>query len=245
MTPAIQIKICRKSNQKGKQETITAVNDLTLDVEAGQVFGLLGQTVLAKPPRIKMICGLIIPTNGEVRLNGFHVTQRSQPVHAPDWSSIRRNSQRLLAFDGLGKPYVFRAIKGVSGRVLRERAEILLKELELWDRRSDKIRTFSRGMQQKVAIACAVIADPPIVLLDEPTLGLDVAAARTVKQWIEHLARERQKTIVLTTHQLDIAEALCNRVAIINKGQLLTNQPTTELLDCSKKSISRFASKVI
>jgi ABC-2 type transport system ATP-binding protein len=79
-----------------------------------------------------------------------------------------------------------------------------------WDRRKDLVRTFSRGMQQKVAIACALIADPPIVLLDEPTLGLDVHAARAVKDMVRRLAREQGKTVVLTTHQLDMAEDLCD-----------------------------------
>ncbi|MEO1290617.1 MAG: ABC transporter ATP-binding protein [Chloroflexota bacterium] len=110
----------------------------------------------------------------------------------------------------------------------------ILHELDLWERRNDKIRTFSRGMQQKVAIACALISDPPIVLLDEPTLGLDVKAALTVKEWIARLAEERRKTIILTTHQLDMAQELCYRVAIINKGQLMTNLPTSELLDLAR-----------
>ena len=128
----------------------------------------------------------------------------------------------------------FGRLKGVHGKALKQRAETLIHELDLWERRHDKIRTFSRGMQQKVAIACALIGDPPIVLLDEPTLGLDVKAALTVKDWIATLAKERRKTIILTTHQLDMAQELCDRVAIINKGQLLTNLPTTELLDLAR-----------
>ncbi|HRF99199.1 MAG TPA: ABC transporter ATP-binding protein, partial [Aggregatilineales bacterium] len=106
---------------------------------------------------------------------------------------------------------------------------------DLWERRDDKIRAFSRGMQQKVAIACALISDPPIILLDEPTLGLDVKAAHTVKQWIHKLAQERHKTVILTTHHLDMAQEVCNRVAIINKGKLITNQPTNELLNLFRK----------
>ena len=111
----------------------------------------------------------------------------------------------------------------------------MLSELGLWERRNDRIRTFSRGMQQKVAIACALIADPPIVLLDEPTLGLDIQAAVTVKRWVKELAREQQKTVVLTTHQLDMAEQLCDRVAIIRKGELLTDKPLTDLLTFHKE----------
>jgi len=86
-------------------------------------------------------------------------------------------------------------------------------------------------MQQKVAITCALIADPPVVLLDEPTLGLDVQAARTVKELVRRLAREQGKTVVLTTHQLDMAQELCDRVAIISKGRIIANEPVEELLD--------------
>ena len=85
-------------------------------------------------------------------------------------------------------------------------------------------------MQQKVAIACALIADPPIVLLDEPTLGLDVQSARTVKGWIRRLASEQGKTVLLTTHQLDMAQELCDRVAIMNEGRLVADRPVSELL---------------
>jgi ABC-2 type transport system ATP-binding protein len=124
----------------------------------------------------------------------------------------------------------FGHLKGRWGKELHIHAEQLLRELDLWERRNDPIRMFSRGMQQKVAIACALIADPPIVLLDEPTLGLDIQAAQTVKEWVYKLAREQNKTIVLTTHQLDLAQEVCDYVAIMRKGQLLTNLPLPELL---------------
>ncbi len=93
-----------------------------------------------------------------------------------------------------------------------------------------RFRTFSRGMQQKVAIACALITDPSVVLLDEPTLGLDVQASMIMKKWIIKLAKEQGKTVVLTTHQLDMAEELCDRVAIMRKGNLLVNKPLLSLL---------------
>lgn len=94
-------------------------------------------------------------------------------------------------------------------------------------------------MQQKLAIACALVADPPVLLLDEPTLGLDAEAAQSVKTWISRLSREQGKTIVLTTHQLDLAEELCTRVAILVSGKLVANLPVAELLHLSKVSLYR------
>jgi ABC-2 type transport system ATP-binding protein len=92
------------------------------------------------------------------------------------------------------------------------------------------VSDLSRGTQQKVAIVCALIHNPPILLLDEPTLGLDVKASRTIKNWITDLAQKQKKTVVLTTHQLDIAEQLCERIVIMNKGKIIADQPTQELL---------------
>ena len=116
------------------------------------------------------------------------------------------------------------------GRRFKDRARTLLEELDLWGRRDDAVRTFSRGMQQKVAIACALVADPPVVLLDEPTLGLDVESARLVKDWLHKLAYQQGKTVLLTSHQLDMVQELCDSVAIMNKGRLVADQPIGELL---------------
>src|SRR5258708_34956854 len=104
----------------------------------------------------------------------------------------------------------------------------------MWERRDETVGSYSRGMQQKVAIAAALITDPPILLLDEPTIGLDVEAARTVKDWIAHLAADEGKTVMLTTHQLAIVQELPDRTAVIRDGTILADLPTADLL-------SRFA----
>jgi ABC-2 type transport system ATP-binding protein len=124
----------------------------------------------------------------------------------------------------------FGRLKGMWTAETRSRAEELLSGLDLWDRRNDKVGGYSRGMQQKVAVAAALIADPPIVLLDEPTIGLDVEATRTVKDWVRTLSSERGKTILLTTHQMNVVEELCDRVAVIRRGQIVTDLPTDQLL---------------
>src|SRR5258708_612825 len=101
----------------------------------------------------------------------------------------------------------------------------------MWERRDETVGSHSRGRQQRVAIAAALITDPPILLLDEPTIGLDVEAARTVKDWIAHLAAEEGKTIVLTTHQLPIVQELADRIAVIRDGSVIADLPTASLLD--------------
>jgi ABC-2 type transport system ATP-binding protein len=227
---AIEIESLSKTYYKRNKPTTKAVDNLSLSVLAGQVFGFLGANGAGKTSTIKMICGLVIPTKGRICVNGFDVA-REHSMAMRQIGAVLEGTRniywRLTAWQNL---MYFGHLKGCKGKELKNRAEQLLHELDLWERRNDSIRTFSRGMQQKVAIACALISDPSIILLDEPTLGLDIQASRTVKEWIAKLSREQGKTVVLTTHQLDMAQALCDRVAIIRKGQLLTDQPLTELL---------------
>lgn len=227
---AIEVEHLCKSYRRRRGEVVPAVQDLSLSIPTGQILGFLGANGAGKTTTIKMICGLVIPSSGSVRVNGYDLArQRSMAMRqiGAVLEGTRNVYWRLSPWQNL---LYFGRLKGHSGKELKTRAEQLLRELELWDRRDDPIRTFSRGMQQKVAIACALISDPPIVLLDEPTLGLDIQAARTVKEWIHVLARERGKTVVLTTHQLDMAQELCDYVAIMRKGQLLTNLPLEDLL---------------
>lgn len=227
---AIEVTSLSKVYPVAHRETVTAVDNVNLVVEPGQVFGFLGANGAGKTTTIKMMCGLVTPTKGQIRINGLDVArERSTAMRqiGAVLEGTRNVYWRLTAWQNL---MYFGHLKGCWGKELKARAEALLRELDLWGRRNDTIRTFSRGMQQKVAIACALIGNPSIVLLDEPTLGLDIQAARTVKEWIMRLTREQGKTVVLTTHQLDMAEELCDRVAIMRKGRLLTSRPLTELL---------------
>ena len=235
ISDAIMISNLSKTYNTGKAVKVQAVRNINLAVPSGCIFGFLGPNGAGKTTTIKMICGLVRPSNGKITVNQLDVwRQRSSAMLniGAVLEGTRNIHWTLSAWDNL---IYFGHLKGLWGKTLSTRAEALLKELELWDRRSDLVRIFSRGMQQKVAVACALIADPPVVLLDEPTLGLDVQAARTVKQKIVRLAKNFGKTIVLTTHQLDMAQDVCDRVAIIIKGQIITNQPKAELLEVFQK----------
>src|SRR5258708_8370538 len=229
-TAAIEITGLSKTYRKRGGESLIAVNRLNLNVPTGQVLGFLGPNGAGKTTTIKMICGLIVPSGGSVCLNGFDVA-RQRGRAALQMGAVLEGARnvywRLSPWENL---MYFARLKGRIGKSVNTHDETLLGGLDLWDRRNDEVRAFSRGMQQKVAIACALIGDPPIVLLDEPTLGLDVQAARAVKEWIAKLSREQGKTLVLTTHQLDMAEELCDRVAIMNKGKLIADEPVAKLL---------------
>jgi len=234
MTPAIEIHGLSKI-YRSKGRTQTAVKSLDLTVPAGQVLAFLGPNGAGKTTTIKMICGLITPTSGQICLNGFDVARQPRQARRQISAVLEGTRNIYWRIPTLENVLYFGRLRGLHGKALHERAERLLRELNLWDRRSDEPRHFSRGMQQKLAIACALVTDPPIVLLDEPTLGLDVQAAKTVEEWVEKLAHEQGKTVVITTHQLDMAQKISDRVAIINKGELIADQPTRELLSAPQK----------
>src|SRR5712691_6583137 len=228
--PAIELSGLTKRYRRGK-DWFTAVDDVTLTVPPGQMIGLLGPNGAGKTTTIKMACGLILPTAGTIRINGYDVgSQRANAVR--QIGAVLEGSRNvywpLTAWQNL---MYFGRLKGLRAREIKPRAERLLTGLGLWDRRDETVGSYSRGMQQKVAIAAALITDPPILLLDEPTLGLDVQMARTVKDWIARLAHEQGKTVVLTTHQLALAQELGDRIAIIDQGRLLTDLPVRTLLD--------------
>ncbi|MEM7535162.1 MAG: ABC transporter ATP-binding protein [Chloroflexota bacterium] len=228
---AIELTQLSKVYTKRGSDPLQAVDGVNLTVPQGQVIGFLGPNGAGKTTTIKMMCGLVQPTTGQVRLNGCDIHQQRGAAMRQIGAVLegtRNIYWRLTAWQNL---MYFGRLKGFGGRPLRQRAESLLRELDLWERRKDEVKDFSRGMQQKVAIACALIADPPIVLLDEPTLGLDVHAALTVKQWVKELARTQGKTIVLTTHQLDMAEELCERVVIMRQGKMVVDEPKAKLLN--------------
>ena len=234
---AFELTELSKVYHRGKDTAVRAVDDLNLSVPAGQVVGLLGPNGAGKTTTIKMMCGLVTPTSGHVRLNGYDVA-RERPMAVRQVGAVLEGARnvywQLSAWQNL---LYFGCLKGLSSRLLVPRAESLLRSLDLWERRHQAVGGFSRGMQQKVAIAAALIADPPILLLDEPTIGLDVQTARMVKDWIAQLAHEQGKTIVLTTHQLALAQELCDRVVIIHQGHLLTDLPVHKLLARFRKDL--------
>src|SRR5712692_6373033 len=229
--PAFELTGLSKVYHRGKGTAVRAVDDLSLSAPAGQVVGLLGPNGAGKTTTIKMMCGLVAPTSGRVQLHGYDVA-KARPMAVRQVGAVLEGARNvywsLSAWQNL---LYFGRLKGLSRRLIVPRAESLLRSLDLWERRHQAVGSYSRGMQQKVAIAAALITDPPILLLDEPTLGLDVQMARTVKDWIARLAHEEGKTIVLTTHQLALAQELGDRIAIIDQGRLLTDLPVRALLD--------------
>jgi len=207
---------------------LTAVKDVSLSIDRGEVLAFLGPNGAGKTTSIKMIAGLIQPDKGSVVVNGYnpHADTRAFASIGAVLEGNRNLYWRLTPEENLS---YFGVLRGLSPKVARQRGRELLDRFELSHKRKSVVQQLSRGMQQKVAIAVALVHDPALLLLDEPTLGLDVEATETVKRLIREVAAEG-KGILLTTHQLDVAEDLSDRTAIINQGEIVAEKATAELI---------------
>ncbi len=207
-----------------------AVDGIIFDIQPGEIFGLLGPNGAGKTTTIKMILGLVLPTSGSVSLAGYDISKdRNRALrHAGAILEGSRNVYwRLSARSNLE---YFGALRGLKGKPLARRIDEVLALVELSDRADEEVRFLSRGMQQKVALATAVLHDPDVLLLDEPTLGLDVQASRTIEQAIRHFVDQQGKTVLLTTHQMALAERLSHRIFVISKGQKVAEGNPQEII---------------
>ena len=203
---------------------LVAVDGLDLEVDKGEVFGFLGPNGAGKTTTIRMLAALIAPSSGAARVAGYELGPENQRIRARVGVLTETPGlyPRLSAVDNL---IFFAKLYGVSNP--RERAERYLRLFELWDRRDDLAGTFSKGIRQKLAIARALLHEPEILFLDEPTAGLDPEAAKMVRDLIETL-RTNERTIFLCTHNLDEADRLCDRIALF-KTRLIAVGRTQEL----------------
>ena len=209
-----------KSFQSDHRE-IKAVDGLNLQVNEGEVFGFLGPNGAGKTTTVRMLACLIGPTAGRAWVNGLEVGRADAQIRSQigiltespglyERLSARRNLEIFAELYG---------VKDVRGQV-----EKYLRLLDLWDRRDSEASTFSKGMKQKLAIARALLHEPPVVFMDEPTSALDPEAAKTVRDFIETL-RGQGRTIFLCTHNLDEAERLCERIAVFRQQLIAVDTP--------------------
>ncbi len=211
---------------RGKQ--IQAVRDVSLTIKTGEVLAFLGPNGAGKTTTIKMIAGLIRPDTGFVKIAGSdpHRDPRALKLLGAVLEGNRNVYWRLSPEENLE---YFGMLRGLNQRQAKRYGRSLLERFGLMDKRRTPVQALSRGMQQKLAIAVAMVHQPQLLLLDEPTLGLDVEATENVKALVREIAQEG-RAILLTTHQLDIAEQLSDRVAIIQSGEIIAEEPTRELI---------------
>ncbi len=206
--------------QLGKQfGAFHAVRDLTLTILPGEVLALLGPNGAGKTTTVRMLGAILKPTTGWARVCGHDIVQEARTVRSKvglltEYPGLY---SRMYAMDYLR---FFGALLGMESRHSQQRAEVLLKQFDLWGARHKQLDSYSKGMKQKIALVRALIHDPPILFLDEPTTAMDPQSARTVRDAIGAL-RAADRSILLTTHNLTEAEILADRIAIISGGRII------------------------
>src|SRR5579885_993271 len=219
-------------------DTLVAVNDLELEVLRGDVFGFLGPNGSGKTTTIRMLLGLIRPTAGSVSLFGLDNSTHLREI-LPRVGAIVETPVFYPYLSGVGNLRIVAAASGMRlGKVNQARIDEVLDLVDLSARGGDAFRKYSLGMKQRLAIGAALLTDPELILLDEPTNGLDPAGVREIRQFIVRLA-SIGKTIFLSSHILYEIQQVCNRVAILQKGRLLKQGNVSELLQQGEQIIVR------
>jgi ABC-2 type transport system ATP-binding protein len=199
---------------------ITAVDNLSFRVKYGEIFGLLGPNGSGKTTTINMISGLSKPSSGEVKVLGYNMADNTRAVHAVLGTVPQETAlyEELTAWTNMS---VHADLYGVPRSERDRRMTDMLKLVELYDRRHSRVSTFSGGMKRRLALARALLHDPQLLYLDEPTLGVDVQSRRAIWDYILDLKEKEGKTVLLSTNYLEEANLLCDRIAIIDRGKLV------------------------
>jgi ABC-2 type transport system ATP-binding protein len=220
--------IIQTKNLTKHYEKVKAVDDLNIGVNEGEVFGLLGPNGAGKTTLLMMLTTLLKPTTGTALVNGFDIIRQPAKV---------RNSIGIVfqdpSSDDLLTGYENLKLHGLlysmPKDLIKQRIEEVLELVDLQSRRNDKIEKYSGGMRRRLEIARGLMHHPKILFLDEPTLGLDPASREKIWEYIEKMVREENITIILTTHYMEEAEKLCNRVAIIDYGKIVASDTPENL----------------
>lgn len=212
----------KRTSRREEPRTIAALDGVSLDVPAGELFGLLGPNGAGKTTLIKVLVTLLLPTAGTARVAGLDVVRQAQQVREriSMVSGGEHSGYGLLTVRE--QLWMFSQFYGIPSRQAYTRIDELLRVVGLYGERNRRVSALSTGMRQKMNMARGLVPDPEILFLDEPTVGLDVAAARDIRSYIQTWMHEGpNRTILLTTHYMHEAEMLCDRIAIIHKGRII------------------------
>jgi ABC-type multidrug transport system ATPase subunit len=226
--------IIKVSHLSKKFKDLTAVNDLSFTVQEGDVYGFLGQNGAGKSTTIRMLLTLIAPTTGEIELFGKKLYGNKHEILSQMGAVIEKPDvyKYLSAYENL-KLFAKLSDKKISHQQLMDQLEMI----GLVSRAHDKVKTFSQGMKQRLGIGIALVHDPRLIILDEPTNGLDPQGIADIRNLILHLSRERKKTVLVSSHLLNEIEQVATRVLIIDKGKKLVEGTSEELFDPSQTII--------
>jgi ABC-2 type transport system ATP-binding protein len=211
-----------------KYGNLTAVDDLTLDINENEVFGLLGSNGAGKTTTIHMLATLLKPTSGTATVNGYDIVNQPAKVRASIGIVFQAPSSDdiLTGYENL---HLHSMLYSVPRHARRHRIEEVLELVGLTERKHDQVKTYSGGMRRRLEIARGLLHKPKVMFLDEPTLGLDPASRESMWKYVQRLVKEEKVTIILTTHYMEEADMLCDRIGIIDKGKIVALDTPTGL----------------
>jgi len=220
------VKLCKNFKDK-KRGDIHAVDNVTFSCEPGEIYGLLGANGAGKTTTLRILATILAPSSGTANVAGFDVVREPQKVraHVGFLSTATALYDRLTAAETVE---YFGQLFGLDSATIERRTNELFKALDMDEFRDRRCAKLSTGMKQKVSIARTLIHDPPVMIFDEPTNGLDVMAARSITDFIRQ-CRDRGKTVIFSTHVMTEAEKLCDRIGIIHAGKMRTEGTLDEL----------------
>lgn len=238
--PVLEVRNLTKVYRQRRGEDVVAVDDIGFIIEKNEVVGLLGPNGAGKTTTIKCICTLIRPTSGSIRINGTDA-QRNTRIALRHVAAVLEGNRniywRLSVRENLE---FFAGLQGIrSGRV-RSYIDELIEMFQLKEKERTDARNLSRGMQQKLAVACALVKKTEVLLLDEPTLGLDVETSHELRFTLKNMARRGERTIILSSHDMSVVQDICERVIIVNNGKIVTDDQVANLLRLFQASAYRF-----
>jgi len=212
--------IIETKNLTKRYGQITAVDNLSLKIKEGEVFGLLGPNGAGKTTTLSMLATLVRPTSGTGYVNGYEITKQSDLVRKSIGMVFQDPSSDDI-LTGRENLYLHALMYGVKREKIKERINEVLELVDLKDRQNDLVKKYSGGMRRRLELARGLLHEPKILFLDEPTLGLDPQTREHIWNYIEKLSKEQRVTIIITTHYMEEADRLCNKVAIIDSGKIV------------------------
>ncbi|MDK2954036.1 MAG: type transport system ATP-binding protein [Kosmotoga sp.] len=226
----LKVKNLVKTYKRRKtKEKFVAVDEVSFEIKQGEIFALLGPNGAGKTTTIKSICGLLLPDSGSIEIMGKNLLKRRREALKHISAVLEGNRNLYWRMTPVENMIYFSGIRGK--KLTREEALEILKKFNLEEKANDLVQQLSRGMQQKSAVAVCLATGADILLLDEPTLGLDVASSIELRSILRNITEKEGKTILLSTHDMNLVEAIADRVAIMSKGKIVVCEEKEKLMD--------------
>ncbi|MEF8874119.1 MAG: ABC transporter ATP-binding protein [Candidatus Thermoplasmatota archaeon] len=237
---ALEVEDLHKTYPQWRGKSTKAVDGISFSVNEGEIVGFLGPNGAGKTTTIKCICGLVEPTAGDISIFGIDAVNETRKAVSNTSAVLEGNRNiywRLTTRENLE---FFARLHGRRIKEAEPEIQSLLKRFDLEEKEDTAARKLSRGMQQKLALSCALIRSTDLLLLDEPTLGLDVKTSKEMRGFVQKLTSDGGKTILLSSHDMNVVEDVCERVIIMNKGKILANDSVDNLKDIFKVNLYDF-----